>query len=281
VPVLWGGCTATEGAPAYWPWRRILRSWLAVVGPERAAAAMAGFGEVARLAPELPGEPVESDRFALFDAVARFLVTVAEEAGLVLVLDDVQWADADSLALLAHVTREVTRGRLLVVATVRPAERDLALGGLVIELFGWDDAEVGAALGGVPDPDFVAAVARRSGGNPFFVGELVRAGTAALRVPSAAARRRAGPHPAPPRTVPGAARGGGGARARRRRGAAVGVTGADGVLDDLRPALDDGVLDHPAGRIGLRFHPRPRPRERARRSAAASRRGCTSRSWAR
>ena len=63
-----------------------------------------------------------------------------------LVLDDVQWADADSLALLAHVTREVTRARLLVVATVRPAERDLALGGLVIELFGWDDAEVGAAL---------------------------------------------------------------------------------------------------------------------------------------
>ena len=69
VPVLWGGCTATEGAPPYWPWRRILRSWLAVVGPDRAAAAMAGFGEVARLAPELPGEPVESDRFALFDAV--------------------------------------------------------------------------------------------------------------------------------------------------------------------------------------------------------------------
>src|SRR6185436_9907352 len=72
---------------------------------------------------------------------ARVLAAVAEEAGLVLVLDDVQWADADSLALLAHVTREVTRGRLLVVVTVRPAERDLALGGLVIELFGWDDAE--------------------------------------------------------------------------------------------------------------------------------------------
>ncbi len=253
VPVLWGGCTAAEGAPAYWPWRRILRSWLAVVGPDRAAAAMAGFGEVARLAPELPGEPVESDRFALFDAVARFLVTVAEEAGLVLVLDDVQWADADSLALLAHVTREVTRGRLLVVATVRPAERDLALGGLVIELFGWDDAEVGAALGGVPDPDFVAAVARRSGGNPFFVGELVRAGTAALRVPSAVrdvVRARIRRLPEPCRALLGAA-----AVLGRDVDAALlsAVTGVGGVLDDLRPALDDGVLDHPAGRVGLRF----------------------------
>ena len=253
VPVLWGGCTAAEGAPAYWPWRRILRSWLAVVGPDRAAAAMAGFGEVARLAPELPGEPVESDRFALFDAVARFLVAVAEEAGLVLVLDDVQWADADSLALLAHVTREVTRGRLLVVATVRPAERDLALGGLVIELFGWDDAEVGAALGGVPDPDFVAAVARRSGGNPFFVGELVRAGTAALRVPSAVrdvVRARIRRLPEPCRALLGAA-----AVLGRDVDAALlsAVTGVGGVLDDLRPALDDGVLDHPAGRVGLRF----------------------------
>jgi DNA-binding CsgD family transcriptional regulator len=214
---------------------------------------MAGFGEVARLAPELPGEPVESDRFALFDAVARFLVTVAEEAGLVLVLDDVQWADADSLALLAHVTREVTRGRLLVVATVRPAERDLALGGLVIELFGWDAAEVGAALGGVPDPDFVAAVARRSGGNPFFVGELVRAGTAALRVPSAVrdvVRARIRRLPAPCRALLGAA-----AVLGRDVDAALlsAVTGVGGVLDDLRPALDDGVLDHPAGRVGLRF----------------------------
>ena len=253
VPVLWGGCTAAEGAPAYWPWRRVLRSWLALVGPDRAAAAMAGFGEVARLAPELPGEPVESDRFALFDAVARFLAAVAEEAGLVLVLDDVQWADADSLALLAHVTREVTRGRLLVVATVRPAERDLALGGLVIELFGWDDAEVGAALGGVPDPDFVAAVARRSGGNPFFVGELVRAGTAALRVPSAVrdvVRARIRRLPEPCRALLGAA-----AVLGRDVDAALlsAVTGVDGVLDDLRPALDDGVLDHPAGRVGLRF----------------------------
>ena len=253
VPVLWGGCTAAEGAPAYWPWRRVLRSWLAVVGPDRAAAAMAGFGEVARLAPELPGEPVESDRFALFDAVARFLVAVAEEAGLVLVLDDVQWADADSLALLAHVTREVTRGRLLVVATVRPAERDLALGGLVIELFGWDDAEVGAALGGAPDPDFVAAVARRSGGNPFFVGELVRAGTAALRVPSAVrdvVRARIRRLPEPCRALLGAA-----AVLGRDVDAALlsAVTGVGGVLDDLRPALDDGVLDHPAGRVGLRF----------------------------
>jgi DNA-binding CsgD family transcriptional regulator len=257
VPVLWGGCTAAEGAPAYWPWRRILRSWLALVGRDRAAAAMAGLGEVARLAPELPGEPVESDRFALFDAVARFFAAVAEDAGLVLVLDDVQWADADSMALLTHVTREVKRARLLVVATARPTELDLPPGGLVIELSGWDDAAVGAALaerlGRRPDPDVIAAVARRSGGNPFFVGELARADPSALRVPAAVrdvVRARIRRLPEPCRALLGAA-----AVLGRDVDAALlsAVTGVDGVLDDLRPALEDGVLDHPAGRVDLRF----------------------------
>jgi len=257
VPVLWGGCTAAEGAPAYWPWRRILRGWLATTGPERAAAALHGFGEVARLAPELPGEPVESDRFALFDAVARFFAAVAEDAGLVLVLDDVQWADPDSLALLAHVTREVTRARLLVVATVRPGELDPPPGGVVVELSGWDAVAVAAALadrmGGRPDPDVVTAVARRSGGNPFFVGELARAGAAALRVPAAVrdvVRARVRRLPEPCRTLLGAA-----AVLGRDVDATLlaSVTGTDGVLDDLRPALDDGVLDQPAGRIDLRF----------------------------
>jgi DNA-binding CsgD family transcriptional regulator len=123
----------------------------------------------------------------------------------------------------------------------------------VIELFGWDDAEVGAALGGAPDADFVAAVARRSGGNPFFVAELARARTAGLRVPAAArdvVRARIRRLPEPCRALLGAA-----AVLGRDVDAALlaAVTGVDGVLDELRPALDDGVLDHPAGRVGLRF----------------------------
>ncbi|MBV9922772.1 MAG: hypothetical protein JOY78_18240 [Pseudonocardia sp.] len=168
-----------------------------------------------------------------------------------------QWADPDSLALLAHLTREVTRARLLVVATVRPGELDPALGGIVIELSGWDAVAVAAALadrmGGRPDPDVVTAVARRSGGNPFFVAELARAGAAALRVPAAVrdvVRARIRRLPEPCRALLGAA-----AVLGRDVDATLlaTVTSADGVLDDLRPALDDGVLDQPAGPIGLRF----------------------------
>jgi DNA-binding CsgD family transcriptional regulator len=272
VPVLWGGCTDAEGAPAYWPWRRILRTWLALVGAERAADVLARTSDaVVRLAPELPGVPDAGphDRFALFDAVTRFFGGVAEETGLVLVLDDVQWADADSLQLLAHLTREATRARLLVVATLRPAELDPARsavladlvrrpGALAVELSGWDEAIVGAALaerlGHPPAPGVVAAVARRSGGNPFFVGELARVLRAGeIRVPTAVrdvVRSRINRLPEPCRALLGPA-----AVLGREVDPALlaAVTGVDGVLDDLRPALDDGVLDHPAGRAGLRF----------------------------
>ncbi|MDT7577337.1 MAG: hypothetical protein QOH17_3670 [Pseudonocardiales bacterium] len=272
VPVLWGGCTDAEGAPAYWPWRRILRAWLALVGAERAADVLARTSDaVGRLAPELPGVPDAGpdDRFALFDAVTRFFGGVAEETGLVLVLDDVQWADADSLQLLAHLTREATRARLLVVATLRPAELDPARsavladlvrrpGALAVELSGWDEAIVGAALaerlGHLPAPEVVAAVARRSGGNPFFVGELARVLRAGeIRVPTAVrdvVRSRINRLPEPCRALLGPAA----VLGREVDPALLGsVTGVDGVLDDLRPALDDGVLDHPVGRAGLRF----------------------------
>ena len=129
--------------------------------------------------------------------------------------------------------------------------------GLVIELAGWDDDDVGAALadrlGGRPEPDVVAAVARRSGGNPFFVGELARAGSSALRVPAGVrdvvrARIRRLPEPCRALLGPAAVLG-------RDVDATLlsSITGVDGVLDALRPAVDDGVLDQPAGRIDLRF----------------------------
>ncbi len=276
VPVLWGGCTDADGAPPYWPWRQILRGWLALVGPECASRVLSGREGVARLAPELPAAPGPAgvgadDRFALFDAVAGFCAAVAEEAGLVLVLDDVQWADADSLQLLAHLTREAAQARLLVVTTHRPAELDPARarvfaelvrrpGALAVELGGWDEAVVGAALterlGRTPDADVVAAVARRSGGNPFFVGELarvLRSDQAGLRVPSAVrdvVRTRIQRLPPECRALLGPA-------AVLGRdvdpGVLASVTGTSGVLDALRPAVDDGVLDQPAGRMGLRF----------------------------
>lgn len=124
-----------------------------------------------------------------------------------LVLDDVQWADPASLALLAHLVREAPSARMLVAVTYRPAEiaadgaradlvGDLARlpGAVCLELSGLGEREVAAALadrlGVEPSPQVVATVTRRTRGNPFFVGELSRVlrtdpEAAQLRVPAA------------------------------------------------------------------------------------------------
>jgi tetratricopeptide (TPR) repeat protein len=104
------------------------------------------------------------------------------------VLDDVHWADADSLALLRHVARSAPGARLLVVLCARAAELGPALaqtlaelrreGPLVhVELAGLDDDAVAALLArrtGAIDHEAARRLRARSGGNPFFVGELLR-----------------------------------------------------------------------------------------------------------
>ncbi len=211
VPVLWGRCTDAEGVPAYWPWRSVLRSWLAGAGPEDVAPQLRGpAARLVRIAPELPvaehagrdgrgrrrsgpgpggpPEPTPEERFGLFDAMAGLLAAVARPVGLVVVLDDAHWADPASAALLLHLAREARDARLLLVVTGRTAELaggplvgDLsrAPGAAVLELSGLAEADVAAALaerlGAVPDPDVVARVSARTAGNPFLVGEAARA----------------------------------------------------------------------------------------------------------
>ncbi|GEL20012.1 ATP-binding protein [Pseudonocardia asaccharolytica] len=285
VPVLWGGCTDEAGAPAYWPWRRILRAWLATTEPEEATARLREVGaDLTPIAPELAalgtGGPAPASgpeqRFALFDAAARLLTGIAEDTGLVLALDDVQWADIPSLALLVHLAREATTARLLVAATCRAGEvagdpaRVEVLAALArlpgsarLELAGLAAPEVAAALadrlGAIPAPDVVDAVTRRTGGNPFFVGELSRmlAGGCAdrARVPGAVrdvVGRRLARLPARCRELLEVAAVAG---ADLDLGLVAAVAGVpvEEALDGLRPAVDDGVLDRSAGAAGLRF----------------------------
>ena len=257
VPVLWGGCTAAEGAPAYWPWRRILRSWLALVGPRprrcgdgrvrrgRAAGARAARRarrerpvRALRRRRPLPRRGRRGGRARA--RPRRRAVGRRRLAGAARPRDP--GGDAGAAAGRRHRPARRARPR-----TGRAGDRAVGLGRR------GGRRRAGRRLGGRPDPDVVAAVARRSGGNPFFVGELARAGAAALRVPAAVrdvVRARIRRLPEPCRALLGAA-----AVLGRDVDAALlsAVTGVDGVLDDLRPALDDGVLDHPAGRVDLRF----------------------------
>ena len=203
VPVVWGRCVDEEGVPPYWPWRRVLRS----VGGERPGDAprplagfdsgplgvlLAGDGGLGEPRPaSSPAEPGRGEeRFMMFEAATRVLLGAAVPCGLVIVLDDLQWADPESALLLMHLGRELADSRLLVVATCRDdgSEANAVLSGVLaalsrerltrIWLEGLTGGEVALALEGIGaagfDDEIVAAVARRSGGNPFFVAELGR-----------------------------------------------------------------------------------------------------------
>jgi len=130
----------------------------------------------------------EQARFRLFDAVTRFLRAAAEHGPLLVVLDDLHWADRPSLRLLRFLARELHDARLLVVGTYRHTEvgpdhplaeviGDATLGAR-LTLGGLDEAEVARFLelasGAPPVTTIVRAVHEQTSGNPFFVGEVAR-----------------------------------------------------------------------------------------------------------
>ena len=192
--VLRGQGVAEEGAPAYWPWRQVFRQWRAGVSSEEAERLLGDAADkIARIVPEVgscfaPVEPTAAERFALFDQVTEFVTRLAAD-GLVIVIDDLHWADPASLRLFGQLAR--ADAPLLLVGAFRPYElRQVARGGDVLaeitrlagasrlELSGLSADEVAeqltAELGRSCEPDEVATVARRTGGNPLFVREIGR-----------------------------------------------------------------------------------------------------------
>ena len=199
--VAWGRSSEREGTPPFWPWVEVLRRVLAADGGATLADlppdAVALLG---RLLPELtapavpadPGEEAagEALRFSLYDAVARCLRAAAASRLVVVVLDDVHWADAPTIRLLELLAGQVATERILLVVTYRGEEVGTELGRTLaamarasladrLPLDGLDEGDVGRlladALGTTPPDDLITQVAERSAGNPFFVGELARA----------------------------------------------------------------------------------------------------------
>jgi predicted ATPase len=117
--VAWGRCVEVEGAPAFWPWRQVLRS----LGVD--------------LDTVLAGD-VESpvDRFRVFDEVTEAVCGVADKSGLVVILDDIHWGDEPSLLVLRHLADQVAGARLLVLAAFRDVEPARQSSGVTSRL-GW------------------------------------------------------------------------------------------------------------------------------------------------
>jgi len=191
-----GRCHDGDGAPAFWPWTQVLRG----LARESRADLFGGVADdVARIVPELAqaGSPsterLPSDasdaRFRVFAAVGEALRRAARDAPRLIVLEDVHWADVPSLLLLQFLAREIQDVPLLVVATHRELAADHALQRPLtalareplarrIELRGLAATDVAGLVAASAGADHAGALAedlaRRTGGNPFFVGELLR-----------------------------------------------------------------------------------------------------------
>ncbi|MFG1873657.1 BTAD domain-containing putative transcriptional regulator [Sphaerisporangium sp. NPDC049003] len=131
---------------------------------------------------------VSSGRFRARRALAAYLRHVARAAPLLIVLDDLHRADDETLAVLTHLVTDLRGDRVLLVLTYREEEGAARLTETAaalaarepvrVALHGLDGAATGDLLrslsGGEVSAGAVAAVADRTGGNPFFVRETAR-----------------------------------------------------------------------------------------------------------
>ncbi len=156
--------------------------------------------ELARLIPELrqrlpelspaAAQDSETERYRLFEAVVELLGELAARAPVVLVLDDLHWADRPTLMLLRHLARAPRMERVSILGAFRRSERDregfaAALGGLRDERLvrlrevpglSRDEAAqlVSMRVGGAPPRAFTETLYEETEGNPFFIEEIVR-----------------------------------------------------------------------------------------------------------
>ncbi len=201
--VVWGRCYEEAGAPPYWPWVQIFREFMEASSPSEIRYAMGqGVSDIAAIVPELAdadsppaSSPATLDppekRFRMLDAIARFFAKATQQVPLVVVIDDLHWADVPSLSLLEFLSHELPRCRLLIVGTYRENEVSRksplqhTLGGLGkdsgvvrMRLAGLSVPAIATLAQSLVGPDLpsaaIAALHHQTDGNPLFAIELLK-----------------------------------------------------------------------------------------------------------
>ncbi len=205
--VLWGRCFEGEWSPPLTPWVEVIGGFvrsasgdhvrLAFAGSETSPEANPLSAIVPELAPFAQGLPaiallgVEEDRVRLHDAVARLFTHLSAEQPVVIVLEDLHWADAASLDLLRHLAYFAVNSRMLIVGTYRDLElspghplqallpalrRDTGASPIVLR--GLTESDVESLISGASPTPWSArlahAITAETKGNPFFIEELLR-----------------------------------------------------------------------------------------------------------
>jgi AAA ATPase domain len=249
--VAWGTCMEGAGAAGYWAWSRALEQLARQLGTDQARR-LAGDDAplLATIAPVFgqprSGEATARDRLLLFDAVGGWLDAAAAGVPVVVVLDDLQWADDSTVALADFVARSPRPAPVTLIVCYRPDElRRAARARLAqfatvaehIQLGGLDRAAVDSLVAAVASPASPATVDeiyRRGGGHPVFTRELALLGAHGDAV-----------------AIPGAVRDLIDSRIRRLPGPAQRVLEVAALAgNDLHPDVLAAVLGVPQSDIG-------------------------------
>lgn len=199
-----GHCYEQELNVPYLPFSEALRSIIRPPLDERISALIRAHGpELVKLVPELaqripnltPSPPLgpEQERLRLYEVVIAFFVAFAQTQPIILLLDDIHWADAATLALLRHLARGVRSSRILILGTYRDVEVDpdhplsatltemnrerlykrIVVRGLTSQHVGSMIAVILQAQQAVSE-EFRDLIFRETEGNPFFVEEVLK-----------------------------------------------------------------------------------------------------------
>jgi protein kinase-like protein/AAA ATPase-like protein len=201
--VLWGRSHESSGAPAFWPWVQVGNDYAATNDLTQLIPAIGSassdllriFPGMRALVPNIAEpEPIsdpQAAQFRLFAAYTALMRAISSDAPLMIVLDDIHWADQPTLQLLLHLARELANMPLLVVCTYRDTElsrthplsealaelnRGSGFGRIVLR--GLTEEEVSAYICATANIDprrtLVSRVYEETEGNPFFLSEVVR-----------------------------------------------------------------------------------------------------------
>jgi|CXWL01.1.fsa_nt_gi class 3 adenylate cyclase/tetratricopeptide (TPR) repeat protein len=199
--VLIGACFEGEWSPPYAPFVEAIENYVKTAEPAQLRADLGyGAAPIARLVPALREvlpdipEPAalqpDEERFRLLDAVSQMLVAISNRQPVVLVLDDLHWAERGTIAMLRHVARFVPKHQTLILGAYRDVELDRqhpladALSQLRreveyerIALKGLSEEQIGKLLTAITEHEvpeqFVHAISEETDGNPFFIREVL------------------------------------------------------------------------------------------------------------